>query len=56
MFSIFQIVLSAFFTVAVLWMLFFTDYLDSWYLKIACVVASLGSLIAGIILYKQENK
>jgi len=56
MFTAFQILLSAFFSMVVLGMLLFTDYLDTWYLKIACIIASFGSLIAGIVLYKQENK
>ena len=51
-----QILFAVFMAVAYLYFLLFTDYLDSWYLKIGVGIASIGGLIGGIIHCKKTYK
>ena len=51
-----QILFAVFMAVAYLYFLLFTDYLDSWYLKIGVGIASIGALIGGIIHWKKTYK
>jgi len=54
--DIIQIVFALCMTIAYLYFITCTDYLDSWYLKIVVGIASIGALIGGILHWKKSNK
>jgi len=54
--DILQVLFALFMTASYIYFLFFTDYLDSWYLQIGAGVASIGALVGGIIHLKKRKK
>ena len=51
-----QITFAFLMTLAYLYLITQTNYLSSWYLKIAVGVACFGALIGGILHYKNSKK
>ena len=54
--DIVQILFALCMTIAYVYFITCTDYLDSWYLKIGVGIASIGALIGGIFHWKKSNK
>lgn len=54
--DVLQILFALCMTIAYVYFITCTDYLDSWYLKIVVGIASIGALIGGILHWKKSNK
>ena len=54
--DILQIIFALFVSGAYIYFITCTGYLDSWYLKIAVGIASLGALIGGIVHWQKTKK
>jgi hypothetical protein len=54
--DVLQILIATFFTVMYIYFIVYTDYLDSWYLKIGVGIASIGALIGGIVHWRKTHK
>ena len=51
-----QIVFALLMSIAYVYLITQTNYLNSWYLKIVVGIAAFGALIGGILHYKKSKK